>query len=116
MSEPMKIMLLVVIVDSEKDDMVCELLRKLDCKGVFASHGKGTARSEMLTMLGLGETDKSVIFSAVRSEDEQEVISRLDKKMHFDRPGSGIAFTVDINSVGGMKALAYLGGMPAVGG
>ena len=116
MSERVKIMLLVVIVDSQKDETVCELLKKLDCRGIFSSHAMGTARSEMLTMLGLGQTEKSVIFSTIQADKERKIISKLNKKMHLSQPGNGIAFTTDINSVSGMKALAYLGGMPIVGG
>ena len=116
MTEIGKIMLLFVIVDSEKNDAVIGLLKKMNCTGIMSIHGKGTARSEMLTTLGIGESDKFVIMCAINAENEEKVLARLSRRLQLDNPGSGIAFTVDINSVGGLKALTYLRGLHASGG
>ena len=116
MHEHRKLMLLTVIVDYEKSNSVSELLKKLGCRNIVIAHGKGTARSEMLTMLGLGENDKAVLMGVMREEAEKEIIAKIDKKLHLDRPGNGVAFTMDIKSVGGLKTLEYLYGMHIVGG
>ncbi|HWP80014.1 MAG TPA: hypothetical protein VN446_05170 [Candidatus Acidoferrum sp.] len=116
MNEHDKIMLLFVIADAKKDDVICETLKKLECRMIMTIRGRGTVKSEVLTAMGLGDTHRSVTACVIKRENEGAVLTKLDRKMHFDQPGGGVAFTIDINSVGGLKTLEYLCGSPATGG
>ena len=70
--------------------------------------GRGTATSSILEMFGLGATEKDVVISCIRSEKSGEVISDIDKKLEFSKPGSGISFSVPMQSVAGAKVLQFL--------
>ena len=70
--------------------------------------GSGTASSEILDYFGLDGSEKSVIFHIITDTRWKEVKRQLRLKMSIDIPGIGIAFTVPLSSIGGMKALNYL--------
>ena len=70
--------------------------------------GTGTASSEILDYFGLDGSEKSVIFHIITDTRWKEVKRQLRLKMNIDIPGIGIAFTVPLSSIGGMKALNYL--------
>ena len=70
--------------------------------------GSGTASSKILDYFGLDGSEKSVIFHIITDTRWKEVKRQLRLKMSIDIPGIGIAFTVPLSSIGGMKALNYL--------
>ena len=74
----------------------------------FITLGSGTASSEILEYFGLDGSEKSVIFHIITDTRWKEVKRQLRLKMSIDIPGIGIAFTVPLSSIGGMKALNYL--------
>ena len=69
--------------------------------------GRGTATSGILEMFGLGATDKDVVLSFVRSARSSELLKILSGELDFDRPGSGVAFSVPFQSIAGSRALHY---------
>ena len=70
--------------------------------------GTGTAASEILDFFGLEGAEKSVLFHVVTGEKWKEVKQGLQRKMKIDVPGIGIAFVIQLSSIGGKKALNYL--------
>ena len=70
--------------------------------------GTGTAASEILDYLGLGGSEKSVLFHIVTREKWAQVKKALQTKIKIDMPGTGIVFLIPLSSVGGKKALRYL--------
>lgn len=103
--------LLVSIVDRGKGQSVADLMKKEGVLFHTILLGRGTAHKAVLNYLGLGETEKDVVLSAIRTEGGQRALRRLMNTMRLDAPGRGIAFTVSISSVGGAKTLAYLTGL-----
>nr|MDD6335831.1 P-II family nitrogen regulator [bacterium] len=70
--------------------------------------GHGTASNELLSYLGLGETDKQIVY-LVTTQDKSRVLLRgLMHGMRLDIPGNGIAFTTPLGSIGGAISLQYL--------
>lgn len=116
MTEREKIMLMFVIADIKKDDEVGDYLKRLGCRMIMSIRGRGTVKSEVLTALGLGDSRRSVTACIIRQESEEMVLTKLNRKMHLDQPGNGVAFTIDINSVGGTRTLEYLCGAHMTGG
>lgn len=70
--------------------------------------GAGTANSDMLDYFGLEATEKAVMFAVVTREMWRKLKRGLQKKMHIDVPGTGIAFIIPFSSIGGKKALQFL--------
>ncbi|MBE6954285.1 MAG: P-II family nitrogen regulator [Ruminococcaceae bacterium] len=74
----------------------------------FITVGTGTASSEILDYFGLDGSEKSVIFHIITDSTWKDLKRQLRLKMNIDIPGIGIAFTIPLSSIGGMKALEYL--------
>lgn len=75
---------------------------------IFVTLGKGTASSEVLDYLGLEESDKIVLFTAVTGEVWKQVKKGMETKLNIDVPGTGISFIVPVSSMGGKKTLQFL--------
>jgi len=59
--------------------------------------GEGTASSELMDYLGLGTTEKAVLFCVLLKSQVPELFDTLDKELNLDKPGKGIAFTFPIS-------------------
>ena len=111
LSVPKRMKLLFTIGDRGKGEKVAEVCRE---RGVYFNLiclGRGTANSDILNYLGIGETDKDIVLSSVVEEEVDEILRVLVDDMEFSKPGKGIAFTVPIGSVGGPTTLQFLSGM-----
>lgn len=102
--------LLITIVDRDKGQIAVDLLMK---EGVLFHRivlGRGTAKTEILDLLGIGDIGKDIIFSVLPARRIGRAMQRLKKTLQFDNPGHGIAFTIPISSVGGQRTLKHLSG------
>lgn len=70
--------------------------------------GKGTANSEILDIFGLDDTEKTVCFAVAVDAVWEKIKRSLERRMHIDVPGTGIAFTVPLASIGGKRELMFL--------
>ncbi|MCL1918895.1 MAG: P-II family nitrogen regulator [Peptococcaceae bacterium] len=73
------------------------------------TRGKGTAKDEMINYLGLGDSEKVVLFSTMNRAKSKKVLEYLSHNLK--KPGTGIAFTIPIDAVCGLSSLGYLGGI-----
>lgn len=105
---PKKLELLVTIVDRKKADFYVDLITGFRVNLQLTVNGKGTARSEMLNMLGLDGSDKAVIFSVIRDTQIEEALSVLEEKFKTVRNGKGIAYTIPMSSIIGVSAFRFL--------
>lgn len=92
--------LLITIVNKGKCSLVTEICHKfkIDFQTVYT--GKGTASSERLEMLSLGETEKEIILSLVSDKDIEFILNELNQSIDFNKVGSGVAFSVQLDSIG----------------
>lgn len=80
-------------------------------RGVLTNYitlGHGTARSDMLRVLGLDNSEKAVIFSFVTDESWNLLKEDMINKLYINVPNTGIAVKVPMSSVGGKRELGYL--------
>ena len=107
---------MMIIIDRNKTE---KLMSKLEQIGVNFPHvfrAEGTAKSELLDVLGIGHTEKSIIFSTVTQDTVIKIKDMLTKDFDILKKGNGIAFTLPITSVGGPATLQILSGMNLSGG
>ena len=100
--------LMVTITDRRSTDAFLQLYRQHGVDVSLRTVGSGTAVQETLSTLGLEQTEKAVLLAVVTAETWQAVQRSLRRKMHIDVPGTGIAFTVPLSSIGGKRALMFL--------
>lgn len=108
---PKKIKLLVTIVNRGKGEKLTELYRSNNISYNIICLGRGTANSDILEYLGIGESEKDVVISVVHEEDIENVMQKLNDKLNFSSQGTGIAFTIPISSVDRNATLKYISGL-----
>jgi nitrogen regulatory protein PII len=108
-AHPPRFKLLITIADRGKGDLAVPLLIKEGSLYHRIALGRGTARTEMLDLLGIGETPKDILFSILPEVRAHKAMHRLRHTLQFDNPGHGIAFSIAMGSVAGQSALDYLG-------
>jgi nitrogen regulatory protein PII len=99
--------LLVTVTDRGRLSGFMDLYKQLGIRVNLVALGKGTARSEMLDYLGLEGSEKAVCFSFVTGKSWPEVRRGLTL-LGIDGPGAGVAFTVPLSSIGGVRELRFL--------
>ena len=78
--------------------------------------GRGTARKDVLDLLGLSTHEYHIFMTIADRESTQRLIDEARRNLYIDAPGQGIIVATPIKSVGGGKTLANLnGGRPAEG-
>ena len=92
--------LLVTIVDRGRGERIVSICREQGVLFQMVCLGHGTASSEVLDCLGLGQTEKSVVLSLVPESVIPSLLQDFADKMQIRGPGNGIAFSVPLSSLG----------------
>ena len=103
-----KLKLLVTVVNRNKAEFYADLLEGFEVNMQLTMHASGTATSERLHVLGLEESDKSVIFSIVREDRAADALRALEQKFTSVRGGKGIAYTVPLSCAMGVAIYSFL--------
>lgn len=91
--------LLLVIGDADTAQNVARLLLRNQVPLQYQCRGHGTASSEILSLCGLGETDKALTAAIVRKADTKQILKELGRALGLRNRGTGIAVTVPINGL-----------------
>jgi nitrogen regulatory protein PII len=100
--------ILFFIIDWDKTKLVSGVFKDAQCPIVFMSKGTGTARSEMLDILGLGSTDKALILCMVRGGETPPLIKAVRGRLGSKGAGAGIAFTTPLSALNAPVMRAFL--------
>ena len=103
-----KLKILVTVVNRNKTEFFMDLLTAYEVNLQTAVLAQGTATNETLHMLGLDDSDKSVIFSVVREDKAEEALHAIEDKFNTLKRGKGIAFTVPMSSIIGVAMYRFL--------
>ena len=103
-----KLKLLVTIVDRSKSLFYTDLLEQFEINMQMVVYGHGTANSEMLSYLGLAESDKAVIISCIREDNIKKACEVLEEKFDKIKDGKGVAFTIPLKSIIGVSIYQFL--------
>lgn len=109
-NHPMHLKLLITIVDRDKGQLAVDIMLKEGVLFHRIALGRGTAKTEILDLLGIGDPAKDIIFSVFPAGKTHRAMHRLKKTLQFDNPGHGIAFTIPITSVAGLRTIKHLCG------
>ena len=103
-----KLKLLVTIVNRSKATYYVDLLEQFEVNVQMILYGKGTATSEMLSLLGIAEQDKGIILSYIKEERVKDALETLNEKFHKVKNGKGISFTIPLDSIIGVSMYQLL--------
>lgn len=107
--EPIK--LVVCIVERGGADTITQICFRYNIAFHMMLRGTGTADSELMDLLGLGENEKDVMILSVKQSESDALLGELSDEMELDKPGKGIAFTIPLASVATARALRVLSGI-----
>ena len=110
---PRKLKLLVTVVNREKAEFYTDLIQSFEVNFQTSMNARGTASKDTLRLLGIGETDKTVIFSVIREDMCDKALSTLEQKFKTIRNGKGIAYTVPMTGTIGVAIYRFLSNTPA---
>lgn len=100
--------LAVTITDRNMASKFLHLYKEHHVELSLITLGKGTANSDVLDYLGLYASEKAVILGFVTDIIWKTVKKELERKLQIDVPGTGIAFTIPLSSIGGKRELLFL--------
>ena len=110
-----KLKLLITVIDRSKTLFYVDLLEQFEVNVQMVLYGKGTANSQIRDLLGLTETEKSIIISYIREDKVKEALETLDEKFHKVKNGKGIAYTISLDSIIGVSMYQLLSNDQTVG-
>lgn len=88
------------VVDVEQSEKVLRIYREERAPVDFVCMAHGTARTEMLDLLGIGETAKAIVMCLASHEVAVRLLKRLGRELQMRYPGRGIAFSIPITGIG----------------
>ena len=102
-----KLELMLIIANRGLADRIVEELSSL---ATFPSivRSRGTATSEILAALGIGEPEKELILCFTTSDNVEPIYDTLCNELDFKEKKLGIALTIPISAVGGNLTLQIL--------
>ncbi len=108
MNEKLKVMM--IIAEREFSKKIIEKIKDVGANYIHAVYARGTARTDLLEVLGIGESEKILILATVKESKIEEIYQYLRNDFKFEKAGKGIAFTIPVVSVGGPATLQILSG------
>ena len=99
---------MVTVMDRKRLRDFISLYRQRQVYVNMIALGHGTARGELLSLLGLTGSERAVSLALVTADKWNEVKRDLERKMRIDVPGTGIAFIVPMSSIGGKRELRFM--------
>ena len=109
---PKKLKLLVTVVNRKKTEFYLDFLQSFEINMQLTLNASGTASTEMMSVLGLTESDKSVILSVIRDDLAPAALSGLEEKFRTIKNGKGIAYTVPMTGTIGVAIYQFLANLP----
>lgn len=105
---PDKLQLLIAVVNRNKADFYTDMLQSFEVNMQLVLSAHGTAATERLALLGLEDSDRSVILSIIRRDKAKAALSTLEEKFKTVKGGKGIAYTVPLSSTIGVAIYQFL--------
>lgn len=109
---PQKLKLLFTVVDRRKAEFYADLIQSFEVNMQLTLAARGTASVETLSMLGITDSEKSVILSVIKEEKVASALRVLEEKFRTIKNGKGIAYTVPMSGTIGVAIYQFLANLP----
>ncbi len=103
MSAEMKFDLIVTIINKGVSKIIIKASKEAGAEGGTIIYGRGTGIRENKTLLGIPiEPEKEIVLTIVPQDITEKVLSAIIQAGELNKPGSGIAFVLDLKKVAGV--------------
>ncbi len=96
-------MILTITRRADSEEFM-EFYEKYGCPMGLSAVANGTARKNLLSMMGLEATEKMVLFTFAESDKTRKLMRKLSSEMKIDMPDRGIAVSIPFSSATGYTA------------
>lgn len=103
-----EVYMMVTVTNRSRVEKFLSFYKEKQLNTMLITLGAGTASGDMLDYLGLEAAEKAVVFSVITDGTWKTIKKGLENQMKIDIPGSGIAFTIPLSSIGGKRELMFL--------
>ena len=103
-----KLWLIVTIVERGKGNKVRRLYQEHQVFTHIRCEGVGTATSEILDILGIGSSEKDVLFSLTPQSTARALFRKLSDELHGTMRTRGIAFILPMDAVSNLLSAIIL--------
>ena len=91
--------LMVFILSRGRGEELVRLAAEENIGFHITLHGRGTADSQILNLLGIGDSEKDILLISVESERSSQLMQSFCDKLKLDAPGGGIAFMIPFSAI-----------------
>ncbi len=106
----------IIVVNLGTGSKVLKEAKEIGISGGTIFLGKGTAKSHLLDLLGLNEVKKEIVLIVSENELEDKFHQVLIEDFHLNKPNHGIAFSLPLNKVLGLRSCKICSDKPQIGG
>lgn len=92
-----------VIVNFGLGSKIIKAAKQNGILGATVFLGKGTAKSHLLELLGLSVVKKEIVLMVSEKTIVYDVLEKLNRKFNLDKPNHGIAFSIPIAGIFGVR-------------
>ena len=103
-----RVVFYVIIVNYGQSENIIRLLKNNHSSAQFVQMGEGTATKQVRSILNIEDNSKEIIYSFLREEYVEDFKNELDAYFASSKRNAGIAFTVDLSTIVGVKIYKFL--------
>lgn len=103
-----KLVFYIVIVPRGHADNILRIFKTTKSSFQLVQFGDGTATSEFKSILGVEGNEKDLVYSLVREDVVPEIKRELDNYFDSNKRNGGIAFTINVKTLIGVRIYKYL--------
>ena len=99
--------LFVLITTRKQADIATKVFHECRIPSHNRLHASGTAPNEIMDMLGLGNTDKILLFTMMPKTFADMMLRKMHNALLLGTPNSGIAFTMPVNGANNLAVKMF---------
>ena len=103
-----KLVLYTVIVSRGQGESIVRLFKANKSSVQFIKFGEGTYTRRFNEIFDTENTEKDIIYSIVREDAVSDIKKELDAIFAYSKRNAGIAYTVNLTSIVGVKMYKFL--------
>lgn len=103
-----KMVFYMIIVNRGQSGNIIKLLKANHSSAQFVQIGEGTATKQVRSILNIEDNSKEIIYSFMREEYVDDFKTELDAYFASSKRNAGIAFTIDLSTIMGVKIYKFL--------
>lgn len=102
-----KLVFYTVIVPFGQSNNIIKLFKANHSSAQLIRVGDGTANKEVREILGIEDNRKEIIYSLLREDYVEDFKKELDAYFAASKKNAGIGFTIDVNTMVGVKLYKF---------